>query len=1175
MVHLRTLGELRLEETDASGLSSRRKELVLLAFLARRSPRPLPRSEAAALLWPEKDERRARQSLRQALLELRQLVGDGLVAESDLIQLDPGSVELDAAAFEREIEEGRHEAAVSRWGGDFLPGAEDVAGEELRGWLESERERLRRRLRLSLAELVEDAQRHGAWPQAIQWAERWTAALPQDQQGHLRLLRLLHLQGRSGEALALYAALESQLRTLEIDPAPELEQLARQLERGADPSRRPRASSTALLAPELIGRGAALGELDAAWHQVVQGTGGAVVVEGELGIGKSRLCQEFLRRLERSPGRHVAVQARPREGSGAMELGIVAQLASGLASAPGLAGAPAGALALLAAISPPIAARFPALAATSGSSDATAAGFREALAAVAEESPTVLLVDDLAQADAASRRVVSSLMESPPARVLLLAALRTGDDEPALPLPASSMVRRLKLQPLNGEEVELLLGSILELAPADRHHLASRLHEHGGGNPYYIIELVSALADEGTLAPGDRGTWRLTERDSQLPMPTSVREVISRRLARLTPPGQKAIEAAAVLDYPFDTELLAAVAGESPVTVEAGLDELLLHRLIRETGSTGRYEFAHEMVRRQVVRGVSVARSEALSSRASEALERRPGDDPEYHAALRHHRAHAARVTAAGRRRRSGRLVAALLVLAGLAVALGVRRNQAPASTESLAVLPFVVNGAPEFGYLSDGMTSLLSAQLDGAGTLRAVDPRAVLGIASQVGDAVPAVELGRRVADRVGAGTYVVGDIVEAAGRIRIAATAYRVGDPSRPVARAEVEGNTSRLFELVDAVAGRLLTGLSPGPYEQLTRVAATTTGSLSALKAYLDGERLFRQGNFQPAARAFQRAVEEDTTFGLAYYWLSVASWWADDSEAIDSAAALAVRYGTRLSERYQRLFQAWEAFLRGDPVQAEKIYRQIVELEPENVEAWLQLGEVRFHSGPRRGHPMAAARPAFERVLFYEPEHTSAILHLARIAGNEGHLPTLDSLVRRTLRLSPTGEWAVEARALRSFATGDVEEQRQVVAELRTAVEGRVWNIARYLAIAVHSLEGAQRVLQLLTEPTRPAEVRAFGHLALAHLELARGRARAAVTQLDQAASLDPLPTLEHRALLAMVPFLAAEPGALGALRDSLVRVGPSRVPPSLETSHLANLHEAVHDELRAFLAAGLS
>lgn len=671
MVRLHTLGELRLGGEGSPVLSTRRKELVLLAYLARRSPRPLSRSQAAALLWEDRDERHARHSLRQAVLELRRLVGKGLGAEADQVWLAPDAIELDAALFEREVDAGLLEDAVARWQGDFLAGVEDVGGEELRSWLESERERLRRRLALALAGLVEAAQRNGAKQEATEWAERWTTALPLDQQGHLRLLRLLQLQGRSPDALARYAALQTQLRTLEIDPMTELEQLARQLERDADPTRYPRAQSAVLLTPDLVGRGAAMGELDAAWLQVSEGVGAAIVVEGELGIGKTRLCQEFLRRLRRVAGKHVVVQARPREGRGKAELDIVPQLGSGLADAPGLAGAPPASLAMLATVAPAVAARFPALAAIPGTLDALGTAFRDALVAVAEETPTVVFVDDLAQADPASRRLVLSLMENPPARLLLLAAVRTGDGEPSVVLPPAPSVSRLKLQPLSEQETELLLGSMLELPLGDRRYLASRLHQQGGGNPFYTTELISALADDGTLTAGDRGTWQLTKRGSDLPLPSSVRSVISRRLARLTQPGQKAIEAAAVLAFPFDRELLAEVEGESPVTVEAGLNELLLHRLIRDSGTGGRYEFAHEMVRHHVERGVPVDRSETLSSRASAALERRATDDPDYEAALLHHRARAAWVTA-GRRRRIA-LAAGAIILAGFGVAIALR----------------------------------------------------------------------------------------------------------------------------------------------------------------------------------------------------------------------------------------------------------------------------------------------------------------------------------------------------------------------------------------------------------------------------------------------------------------------------------------------------------------------
>src|SRR5215203_1857177 len=78
MLHLFALGELRLETDAGVVLSRRRKPLVLLVFLARRAPRPASRVELAALLWGERPDAKARQSLRQALLDLHHLVGDRL-----------------------------------------------------------------------------------------------------------------------------------------------------------------------------------------------------------------------------------------------------------------------------------------------------------------------------------------------------------------------------------------------------------------------------------------------------------------------------------------------------------------------------------------------------------------------------------------------------------------------------------------------------------------------------------------------------------------------------------------------------------------------------------------------------------------------------------------------------------------------------------------------------------------------------------------------------------------------------------------------------------------------------------------------------------------------------------------------------------------------------------------
>jgi DNA-binding SARP family transcriptional activator len=253
---LRTLGELRLDAPLAALLGGRRKELVLLAYLARSPARGTSREELADLLWGATAESNARHSLRQALHRLRQVVGEGLEVGPVEVRIVAGAIELDATLFDAEIAAGSWEAAVSRWGGDFLPGLEDAGGEMYQAWLEAEREALRRRLRLALERLGAEAAARGAWNDAVRWAERCVVAAPDDSAAQQRLREWISLAGRAPTRQAGFAA---------------------------------------LFAPDMVGRGAAFGELVAGWRAAEAGAGAALFVVGDDGIGKTRLVQEFAR----------------------------------------------------------------------------------------------------------------------------------------------------------------------------------------------------------------------------------------------------------------------------------------------------------------------------------------------------------------------------------------------------------------------------------------------------------------------------------------------------------------------------------------------------------------------------------------------------------------------------------------------------------------------------------------------------------------------------------------------------------------------------------------------------------------------------------------------------------------------------------------------------------------
>src|SRR5687767_2282423 len=136
---------------------SRRKAQALLAFLALHAGQAQPRDKLAALLWSETPARRARHSLRQALLEVRRaLPPGGLVEDGEAIAMDPGSVEIDVAVFERLVTGGTPpglEQAAALYRGDLLEGlgVQDAPFEE---WLLAERERLRELALDGLARLL-------------------------------------------------------------------------------------------------------------------------------------------------------------------------------------------------------------------------------------------------------------------------------------------------------------------------------------------------------------------------------------------------------------------------------------------------------------------------------------------------------------------------------------------------------------------------------------------------------------------------------------------------------------------------------------------------------------------------------------------------------------------------------------------------------------------------------------------------------------------------------------------------------------------------------------------------------------------------------------------------------------------------------------------------------------
>jgi DNA-binding SARP family transcriptional activator len=441
--------------------------------------------------------------------------------------------------------------------------------------------------------------------------------------------------------------------------------------------------------------------------------------------------------------------------------------------------------------------------------------------------------------------------------------------------------------------------------------------------------------------------------------------------------------------------------------------------------------------------------------------------------------------------------------------------DPAPAAfATAVAVLPFSVHGGQSIEYLREGMVNLLAAAFDGAGSVRPIDTRATFAAAAEAAEGVRTVQHGDRLATRLGAGMYVLGDVVEAGGQLQIEAAVYRRG-ATEPQTRAVVSGAADSVFVLVDRLAARLLAGLSDPAADRLLRTASVTTASLPAFKAYLQGDRLMRAGQFERAADAYLAAIEHDSTFAVAYYRLGLAREWAP-LPGEDRAANAAARYGARLSPRDRDLLEAFRTWRAGRAVEAERAYRAILARYPDDVDAWFQLGEIQFHHGPLLGHAVGESEEAWRKVLSYEPRNLFAVTHIARIAALSGRTSSVDSLLATfssdELR---TDRRLTEIVLLRAVARGDTATSHTLANAMRKWDGLSAWRVALFVtAFSDQPTVMSAVVPDLIDESASPAlraDVQWFASL----LDLAGGRLKAARTALAEAAQTERTVTAAQR------------------------------------------------------------
>ncbi len=1048
---LRTLGKLHFEGIPGAGLSSPRIGLTLLAYLARRSPRAIDRGELADLFWRERDAGKARQSLRQVLLELKRLVGHGLQTDHDRVSLTPDALLLDAAEFESDVREGRWRKAIASWRGEFLASSDSLGGEDFRLWLETERESLHRSLRLALRQLIREARGDSHWQEGAAWGQRWVELLPLEEEGHRHLIELTQLEGRTSEALARYAAFRSQLRAMDSMPTPAFLQLGTMLERDAAIGQGHRTpGSAALFTPDLTGRGQALAELSSVWRAVRAGNPAAILVEGDAGIGKSRLCEEFLRQVATEGNRPTVLRARGYETAPHTAQDALAELVLALVTAPGASGASAMALGELARLAPAMRDRFPSLPRPSEDGRGLEDALVDVLSAVAAERPVILYFDDFPFADPATQQVLMAVSGRTSAPLLLLVTARTGEDRTAAYVELSSRagIRRLKLQPLGLQDIEVLLGSMLELTPPARRGLAERLHTQGGGNPFYTIELTAALVDEGQLLPTDAGAWRLETAGTgkPIPLPATIREVVRRRLDRLKPEVRAVVEAGAILGRRFDSEMIPAVSGLGATACAVALEELLARRMTRERpDQPGVYEFTHEIICRVAYNLVAAPRREALHRAAARSWESRAGEGGAGRSALEYHRA-----LAGGVRSRPWRARALLFGGLGLLLAAALGLFLTPA-TQRASLLTLLTRRAPSLSSRRVVVAPLTNhtgdSALTGIGALAAdwiaqalmrtthfevVDPRTA-SVASRVVEHIPALfRDGNRaiaVAEETGSGMVLSGDLFREGDTLRVLIRIIDVTTGKIVRTVGPVSGSANSPSLLVASVGARVVAAVASA-VDTTSRGFSAALGIPPSYEAYNEVSRAWESFFHEDYDDLFQRldhASQLDTAYMApllmrAYVKTRLADW-----PAVDTLIRNLGAHEPTLTPAERAVLNGLRADLRGDLWGRLRAARELIELTPASVEGYtLAASSALLVNRPRESLLILSKVDPDRGLLLVAPyywvSHTAALHRLGNRAAE------LES-ARRGLRRFPDRYWMHVNLLLALAAAGDVRGVRR--------------------------------------------------------------------------------------------------------------------------------------------------
>ncbi|HSV70948.1 MAG TPA: AAA family ATPase [Methylibium sp.] len=388
-----------------------------------------------------------------------------------------------------------------------------------------------------------------------------------------------------------------------------------------------------------IGRDRELAVADRALAAARAGRGGALLLAGPPGIGKTRMAQQIAEHAEAAG--MLPLWGRCPEEPGAPPYWPWTQLLRGCVGdheGAALAALVGSAAPYLASLDARLAARMPIHEALAPPAEAVQARFQlfDAITGfwqrAAARRPLLLLLDDLHCADVPSLKLLEFVVrECADSMLLVVGTYRDAEVTRSHPLQDTvamlarqSGTQRLKLGGFSAAETASFVQAVGgRTAP----ELATALHQRTDGHPLFLTELARLLEDTRACTPADLRR-----------VPEGVHEVIGSRLNRLSPLCSHALGNAAVIGRRFDTSLLFSLLDDtSEDEAAAALDEARRASLVEELPAAAAWQFTHALIRDTLYDEMPAPRRMRLHQRIALTLERRHRDEPNWLSALAHH----------------------------------------------------------------------------------------------------------------------------------------------------------------------------------------------------------------------------------------------------------------------------------------------------------------------------------------------------------------------------------------------------------------------------------------------------------------------------------------------------------------------------------------------------------